>query len=75
MSQELQDAINRLNAAMDEFEKRKEAKKAAVAIGASIGTAVSIWRSAAQIDAMTVAEIDAWAATVESYDYSEVEES
>lgn len=66
MSPELRAAIDRLNAALDELEKRLAARALGVAIGAALGTSVSIYRTEAQIDAMTLSEIDNWANTVEA---------
>jgi len=73
MNQDLQNAINRLNNAITEYEKRQAAKDAAVAIGTALGTAVSIWRSAEQIDGMTVAQMDSWSTQVADYEYPEIE--
>ena len=73
MNEELQNAINRLNNAITEYEKRQAAKDAAIAIGTALGQAVSIWRSAEQIDGMTVALMDSWSTQVADYEYPEIE--
>lgn len=61
---EIEEAIKRLNRAIDELEKRQAAKAIGAAIGAALGTTVSIYRTDAQIDAMSLSEIDTWAGDV-----------
>lgn len=63
--QELLDAINRLDEALNEAAKRQAARDIGAAIGAALGTAVTIYRTPEQIDAMSLTEIEAWAEGVE----------
>jgi hypothetical protein len=54
------EAIERLRNAVNEAEKRQAARDLGAAIGAALGTAATIYRTPEQIDAMSLAEIDAW---------------
>lgn len=64
--QAILDAINRLNEALNEAEKRQAARDIGAAIGTAIGTGSSLYRTPEQIDAMSLAEIESWAATCEA---------
>jgi hypothetical protein len=66
MNPELRAAIDRLNAALDELEKRQAARALGVAIGNVLGTTSTNYRTPSQIDAMSLSEIDAWGLEVES---------
>ena len=64
--QELLDAINRLNNALNDLEKRQAAFDIGVAIGNELGTGSGLYRTPAQIEAMSNAEINAWGANIEA---------
>ncbi len=66
MNQELQNAINRLNNAITEFEKRQEALNLGSVIGAVLGTSATVFKTPAQIEAMTIPEINSWCVAVEA---------
>lgn len=63
---ELDQAISNLINAIEELEKRQSARALGTAIGNALGESSALWRSAEQIDAMTLSEIDAWATEVDT---------
>lgn len=74
MNQELQDAINEAKAAIEAAVKRLKAKHVGALIGAAIGNSIyALAKTDAQIDAMSVAEIDTWLDAIEDCPPSGVE--
>ena len=66
MNQELKNAINRLNNAITEYEKRQEALNLGSVIGSVLGTSATQFKTAEQLNAMTIPEINVWCASVEA---------